>query len=73
MDWQKLVFPEKIDSVQEKLNFPMKIKQNEKSTFILKGITTFLLLFAFDVFLWYPLSYCSLSFSFPDDFLTVFF
>ena len=32
-DWQKLVFPEKNDSVQEKLSFLMKIKQNEKSTF----------------------------------------
>ena len=28
------VFPEKIDSVQEKLSYLMKIKQNEKSTFI---------------------------------------
>ena len=34
MDWQKLVFPEKINSVQEKLSSLMKIKQNEKSTFI---------------------------------------
>ena len=33
-DWWKLVFPVKIDSVQEKLSFLMKIKQNEKSTFI---------------------------------------
>ena len=33
-DWQKLVFPEKNDSVQEKLSSLMKIKQNEKSTFI---------------------------------------
>ena len=34
MDWQNLVFPLKIDSVEEKLSFLMKIKQNEKSTFI---------------------------------------
>ena len=34
LDWQKLVFQEKIDSVQEKLSSLMKIKQNEKSTFI---------------------------------------
>ena len=31
---QKLVFPEKIDSVEEKLSYLMKIKQNEKSTCI---------------------------------------
>ena len=34
VDWQKLVFPVKINSVQEKLSSLMKIKQNEKSTFI---------------------------------------
>ena len=34
LDWQKLVFPEKFDSVQEKLSSLMNIKQNEKSTFI---------------------------------------
>ena len=34
VDWQKLVFPVKIDSVEEKLSSLMKIKQNEKSTFI---------------------------------------
>ena len=34
LDWQKLVFPEIFDSVQEKLSSLMNIKQNEKSTFI---------------------------------------
>ena len=34
MEWQKLVFLVKINSVQEKLSSLMKIKQNEKSTFI---------------------------------------
>ena len=37
LDWQKLVFLEKIGSVQEKLSSLMKIKQNEKSTFIYKA------------------------------------
>ena len=34
LDWQKLVFFEKIGSVLEKLSSLLKIKQNEKSTFI---------------------------------------
>ena len=34
LDWWKLVFPEKIDSVQEKLSSLMKIKQNEKCKWV---------------------------------------
>ena len=34
LDLQKFVFSEKIGSVQEKLNSLLKLKQNEKSTFI---------------------------------------
>ena len=39
VDWQKLVFPVKFDSVEEKLSFVMNTKQDEKSTFLFKKET----------------------------------